>query len=247
MGDAALPIKLTVRKQDGLDSDGKDLPFTLGASVADVRAAVAKHFEEAPEKVDLLLSGCVALDDASCLGDYGLVGGDKATAEVDVIIAPPEEADAEGEAGKDGKGKAKAKEKPADGKASGGAGSGAAASAAPVYEGPVRLTLSNILPGVHVELGESHRLTKLDAATVGSRCGAPSREAYECWNLARASSRPHCANCCPPIPPSLPACLSACLQTPTRGTPCGCWPTRSEMPCSAQAARPRSGLVRAPP
>lgn len=139
IGDAGLPIKLSVRKQENLDSEGKSLPFTLGTSVAEVRAAVAKQYEVAPARVDLLLSGCVALDDASCLGDYGLAGGESAKADVDVIIKPEAGAAAAdaSAAGKPGD-KSAAKDK---------------SKTAAAYEGPVRLTLSNIVPGVHVELG----------------------------------------------------------------------------------------------
>lgn len=224
VGDAALPIKLTLRKQDDLDSDGKELPFTLGSSVGDVRAAVAKHFAEAPERVDLLLSGCVALDDASCLGDYGLVGGEKAKADVDVVITPEA---AEGKPGKDDK--AKEKDKPADGKA-----------AAPVYEGPVRLTVSNILPGVHVELGEwlSCDVWRCSCFQLMLRRRAFCARVMRRLDVTAASDTAIC---------NVLLLLSACLQTPTRATLCGCWRTRFAMRSSALAARPRSALAQGRP
>jgi hypothetical protein len=88
-------------RDDGLGGSGKTLPFTLGSMVADVRAAVGAAFETPAARVELLLGGCFALEDGSCLGDYGLPGGAAATSDVDVLIVDEGE-----EGGGGGKGKA---------------------------------------------------------------------------------------------------------------------------------------------
>lgn len=160
------------------DGDAK-LRITLGTPVAELRAAVARsindrrlrdgkalaaaqsaqaHVPVAPSDVELLLAGWIAMQDGSCLGDYGLIRKTYESKPVEVLVAvarpmPP---------GVAATGGAKKKKVMTEKKAPASDTSFAAASlgrTAPAgsYEGPLQVTLSPFIPDIHVKLGALDR------------------------------------------------------------------------------------------